>query len=84
MAKIEFFLSFNRADRKIADIVFKTVTGAGFSCFYQDKDIPEGADFVQSMTSGLMEAATMLASRRPIFSPALREPSCTQLSPMIP
>jgi len=66
MAKIDFFLSFNRADRATADLVFKTVTGAGFSCFYQHQDIPDGANFVQRMTSGLGDAATMLA----LFSPA--------------
>lgn len=66
MAKIDFFLSFNRADRTTADLVYKTVTEAGFSCFYQHQDIPEGANFVQRMTSGLEDAATMLA----LFSPA--------------
>jgi hypothetical protein len=66
MAKIDFFLSFNRADRTTADLVYETVTGAGFSCFYQHKDIPEGADFVQRMSEGLEEAARMLA----LFSPA--------------
>ena len=66
MAKIDFFLSFNRADRTTADLVYQTVRGAGFSCFYQHQDIPEGANFVQRMSSGLNEAATMLA----LFSPA--------------
>jgi hypothetical protein len=66
MAKIDFFLSFNRADRAAADLVYETVTGAGYSCFYQHQDIPEGANFVQGMTLGLEEAATMLA----LYSPA--------------
>jgi hypothetical protein len=61
MATIDFFLSFNRADRVTADLVYKMVTGAGYSCFYQHADIPEGANFVQRMTSGLGQAATMLA-----------------------
>lgn len=66
MAKIDFFLSFNSADRAIADAVYKTVSDAGFSCFYQHEDIPDGANFVQRMTSGLSEAATVIA----LFSPA--------------
>jgi hypothetical protein len=66
MAKIDFFLSFNCADRAAADLVYETVTGAGYSCFYQHQDIPEGANFVQRMTLGLEEAATMLA----LYSPA--------------
>ena len=66
MAEIDFFLSFNRADRTIADLVYETVTGEGYSCFYQHQDIPDGANFVQRMTSGLEEAVTMLA----LFSPA--------------
>lgn len=61
MAKIDFFLSFNRADRSTADLVHATVTGAGYSCFYQHDDIPEGANFVQRMALGLEQAATMLA-----------------------
>jgi hypothetical protein len=66
MATIDFFLSFNRADLTTADMVYKTVIDAGFSCFYQHQDIPDGANFVQRMTSGLTEAATILA----LFSPA--------------
>ena len=66
MAKIDFFLSFNSADRAIANAVYKTVSDAGFSCFYQHEDIPDGANFVQRMTSGLSEAATVIA----LFSPA--------------
>lgn len=66
MAKIDFFLSFNRADRTVADLVYAIATGTGYSCFYQHQDIPEGANFVQRMTLGLEEAATMLA----LYSPA--------------
>lgn len=66
MAKIDFFLSFNSANRAIADLVHRTVSDAGFSCFYQHEDIPDGANFVQRMTAGLTEAATVIA----LFSPA--------------
>jgi hypothetical protein len=69
MAKIDFFISFNRADRSAADLVYETVTGAGYTCFYQHQDIPDGADFVQRMTDGLQEASTVLA----LFSPSYFE-----------
>jgi hypothetical protein len=51
MAKSDFFLSFNRADRKIADLVHKTVTSAGFSCFCQHQDI------VQTLYKGSRRAS---------------------------
>ena len=69
MAEIDFFLSFNSTDRNTADLVYQTVTGAGFSCFYQHQDIPGGANFVHRMVSGLEQAKTMLA----LFSPAYFE-----------
>lgn len=65
----DFFLSFSKLDRDTAEIVYKTLIGAGYSCFFQHKDIPPGANFVNSITSGLEEATTMLA----IFSPAYFE-----------
>lgn len=69
MAKIDFFISFNRADRSTADLVYETVDTAGYTCFYQHQDIPDGANFVQRMTDGLQEASTVLA----LFSPAYFE-----------
>jgi len=71
MPKIDFFISFNRANRSTADLVYETVTGAGYTCFYQHQDIPDGANFVQRMTAGLKEASTVLA----LFSPSYFESS---------
>lgn len=69
MAEIDFFLSYNRADRTTADLVYETMVATGYSCFYQPEDIQDGANFVQRMTSGMKDAATMVA----LFSPAYFE-----------
>lgn len=61
MLNIDFFISFNHADRSTADLVYETITGAGYTCFYQHHDISNGANFVQRMTYGLEEASTVLA-----------------------
>ena len=67
---MDFFVSYNKADREWADWIARVLEEFGYTAFIQDRAIRPGANFVLEMDRATSEADRVIAVLSPDYLPA--------------